>query len=462
MALSTNNRKIVSFYQQNKHLNFETVNLTFIDFIEKMSLHKLDISSFGDILQKFQNQELFFDKLSNEINSINEINKLSREKGETEILNIKEKLSNVSSDILLNMTNKMNEFKESYMKHISDELSKTINENQHKIIIDNLNDNFHKQENTIIDKTKNLLNDTINTGLTNMVNNSQLPIMQSINDSEKRINENLKSLNETSIQNKSISDDIKQEITEHLTSLSNSSKKGKIGENKLFSLLTNLYPSGEIINNTDFEKRSGDFFLKRKNKSHIIFENKDYSTNVGPSEIDKFIRDIDTQNSHGIFLSQQTGITLKENYEIDIHKNKILIYLHNVQYNPDIIKSAVEIIDTLDTFIKQNDSEDHIISNSDLNEINLEFKRFLQERQECIQYIQDSHKKMTSMLQKLNLNFLEKYLSTKFAYVQNSNFVCENCNKSWPTKRALSSHQKACKNKMDESENTICIQTFTN
>jgi rRNA maturation endonuclease Nob1 len=153
---------------------------------------------------------------------------------------------------------------------------------------------------------------------------------------------------------------------------------------------------------------------------------------------------------------------LKENYEIDIHKNKILIYLHNVQYNPDIIKSAVEIIDTLDTFIKQNDSEDHIISNSDLNEINLEFKRFLQERQECIQYIQDSHKKMTSMLQKLNLNFLEKYLSTKFAYVQNSNFVCENCNKSWPTKRALSSHQKACKNKMDESENTICIQTFTN
>ena len=55
MALSTNNRKIISFYQQNKHLNFETVNLTFIDFIEKMSLHKLDISSFGDILQKFQN-----------------------------------------------------------------------------------------------------------------------------------------------------------------------------------------------------------------------------------------------------------------------------------------------------------------------------------------------------------------------------------------------------------------------
>ena len=66
------------------------------------------------------------------------------------------------------------------------------------------------------------------------------------------------------------------------------------------------------------------------------------------------------------------------------------------------------------------------------------------------------------MLQKLNLNFLEKYLSTKFAYVQNSNFVCENCNKSWPTKRALSSHQKACKNKIDDPENTICIQTFAN
>lgn len=421
MSLTINNSKIISFYNKNKHLNFESVNLLLVDFLENLCIDKnVDDSSINKILNKLITQETM-------LKNITDVNALSRENEKSQIDNLREKLSNVTCEIVSNLK-----------EVLSTNLSKTIN-----------NEHIDSTLNNIIDKTKLMLNETIQNNVSSMINNS-----------EKRISDNLKNINDTSIQNKITIDNIKNEISDHFTSLSNSSKKGKIGENKLYSLLTNLYPSGEIVNNTDIEKCSGDFFLKRKNKSQILFENKDYSTNVGPSEIEKFIRDIDIHHSHGIFLSQQTGITLKENYEIDIHKNKILIYLHNVNYNSDIIKSAVEIIDTLETFIEQQESEDHVISNTDLNEINLEFKRFIQERQECIQFVQDSQKKMVTMLQRMNLNFLEKYLSTKFAYVQNSNFVCPNCNKSWPTKRALSSHLKACKTiKPAQDENFITIET---
>ena len=35
MSLTTNNTRIVSFYKNNKHLNFESVNLSIIDLIER-------------------------------------------------------------------------------------------------------------------------------------------------------------------------------------------------------------------------------------------------------------------------------------------------------------------------------------------------------------------------------------------------------------------------------------------
>lgn len=410
MSLTTNNTRIVSFYKNNKHLNFESVNVSIIDLIENLSLTKnnIDSSSINDIFNKLSNQEKI-------LNSVAEVNKLARQNEQTQIDNLKEKLSNISNKITENIKDVL-----------SNNLSKSINDDNMKSVMEN-----------IVNKTKIMLNETIQNNVSSIINNS-----------EERINNNLKTINETSIQNNSLCNQIKQEVTEHINNLSNSSKKGKIGETKLFSILTTLYPSGEVINSTTTGEKSGDFFLKRKNKADIIFENKDYSTNVGIGEIEKFIRDLDIHKCHGVFLSQQTGITSKENYEIDIHKNKILVYLHNVQYHPDIIKSSVEIIDTIDNFLQESELEGHTIPNNVLNEINLEFKRFIQEKQEIVTHIHDTSKKLISMIQKMNLSSLEKYLSTRYAIVQNSNFVCENCNKCWPTKRALSSHQKACKTKI--------------
>lgn len=76
-----------------------------------------------------------------------------------------------------------------------------------------------------------------------------------------------------------------------------------------------------------------------------MFENKVYETNVKLEEIQKFIRDVEEIKTNAIFLSQNSGITRKKNFQVDIHKGLIMIYIHNVQYSPEKIQIAIDIIE---------------------------------------------------------------------------------------------------------------------
>ena len=99
--------------------------------------------------------------------------------------------------------------------------------------------------------------------------------------------------------------------------------------------------SSEIINSSN-KTGQGDLILKRPNKVPILFETKNYAINVK-----KFIRDIDNTNYNGIMLSQTSGIIGKDNFQIDIHNNNILVYIHKADYDISKIKLAVNIIDFL-------------------------------------------------------------------------------------------------------------------
>ena len=118
-----------------------------------------------------------------------------------------------------------------------------------------------------------------------------------------------------------------------------------------------MYPSSEIQDTTG-TKASGDFILKRIDKPNILIENKDYSHNINKEEVAKFIRDINTQNMSGIFISQYSGITFKHNYHIDIHKGNILVYIQHCEYNPDRIRIAVDIIDYLYNKVQELNTDD--------------------------------------------------------------------------------------------------------
>ena len=154
------------------------------------------------------------------------------------------------------------------------------------------------------------------------------------------------SISAASILAKVYRDKIMNELSEFLGKYKNSSYKGQFGENQLESVLNQMFPSAEILNTTGI-KASCDFRVNRLDLPTILFETKNYDRNVTLDEVKKFIRDIEEQKCHGIFLSQHSGITSKQNFQIDIKGSNVLVYVHNVDYCPQTIKIATDIIDSL-------------------------------------------------------------------------------------------------------------------
>ena len=233
-----------------------------------------------------------------------------------------------------------------------------------------------------------------------------------------------------------------------LSKYSASSNKGKYAENNLFSVLTDLYPSAEIQNTTGV-KASGDFILKRMDKPSIMIENKDYSRNIDKDEVSKFIRDANAQSMSGIFISQYSGITFKNNYHIDVNKGNILVYVQHCEYNHDKIRIAVDIVDYLSTKVQElNMGETNNISKEILDNINEEYQIFISQRELMLTTLKDFQKKMATQIDTMKLPSLDQYLDTKYAYVKERNFKCELCNNFiGSSKQSLSAHKRGCRKK---------------
>jgi len=235
-------------------------------------------------------------------------------------------------------------------------------------------------------------------------------------------------------------------LTENVSNLikkmENSSFKGAISENLLYNVLVNLFSSAEIIY-TNQESHHGDILLKRKNKNDILFENKDYNYNVPKKEIDKFIEDINLHNCCGIMLSQKSGISLKDNFEIELHKSHVVIYLHHVDYSADIIKTAINIIDHLQGEINVDNSNMINMDKQMLDSINIEYKNYAIQKLEHIESIKLMSNKLIKQAEELKHPSIEALINKYYNSSINKENVCV-CGKIWNSKRSLASHQKTC------------------
>jgi hypothetical protein len=285
----------------------------------------------------------------------------------------------------------------------------------------------------------------------------QQPVFSFLTASEERIQSNIQIIKDSTLSNQSKNASTMDELSTYLKKFNNSSYKGSIGETELQALLNKMFPSADVINSSG-TKACGDFMLERDNKPNIMFENKVYDRNVTPDEVQKFIRDVDEIKRHAIFLSQNSGISRKKNFQVDIHKGLIMIYVHNVQYSPDKIQLAVDIIDNLSDRIKDLDVEndENVISKSLLDEINTEFIEFNKQRDEIIITSKDFQKKLIGQLENLKFNALTKYLSTKYSSNEKTGYTCEYCSQfTASTKKSLSAHVRACKKQHEITIETV-------
>jgi hypothetical protein len=284
------------------------------------------------------------------------------------------------------------------------------------------------------------------------IKNNDLKIEQYITNFDRKFEQNISCMTNNIVSTNTKNDIILDDIREFISKYKISAIKGQLGENRLENTLNKMFPSDEIINVSGI-KESGDFHLKRINQDTILIETKEYDRNVNRDEVDKFIRDCSTQNTHGIFLSHNSGIANKKNFQIELNNNKVLIYIHYAEYSPEKIQTAIDIIDSLSEKIKDTNPHNiHTIPVEVLDEINQEYQASITQKNIILDYIKETNKKLISLIDDIKLPKLDKYLNHKYSLVNKGIFICEQCNKIFDSQKGLSSHKK--KHKTNDTDDT--------
>jgi hypothetical protein len=446
--ITFNNKEIYEFYQSNPNLNIETLNLILINLLKEM----------GTDLTKTISSTVIGEILNN-------------------VKDIKNNMTNLSDQLSL----KLHEHNKSFLDTTKLIINASSSENADKIInLLNRNiDDFVNKINTIIPKTHQeqilILQKTIQDDLKTFVKSNsgsesdslnkeflttieskilsiQQPIFSFIHNNNEQISQKLTNLSD----DKQSNNKTMRELDNYLNKFNNSSQfKVNISEIKLSDVLHKLYKKATITDSRR-DKNAGDFILERENKNTILIENKRYETQHVPAEeTNKFLRDCKSQNMNGLMISQHSGFANKNNFEIDINENKVLLYITYVDYNPDIIESAVNLIDNLSEKIQEleimKETDGFIIDKATLDNINKEYQDFLTSKLVIITNIKTEHKKLIHEIEKnLSLPNISLYLSGKYASVTNKIFECDECDATFPTQKGLNGHKNVHAIKQDK------------
>jgi hypothetical protein len=362
-----------------------------------------------------------------------------------------------SSENADKITQLLNRNTDTFIERINTSIPK-MNDESNRRIQQMLGDVHHSLQNdmrTLLDSTRNkdeVHDRGILEALETKLMKQQQPLFSYISANQDQIISHISGIKETAVIGQAASDKLFSELGEFLGKYRSSSQfKGQCSENMLETVLNKLYPTADIANTTA-AKASGDFIMKREDRPTIMIENKNYERNVNLDEVKKFLRDVTDLQCSGIMMSQFSGIASKPNGFIEVHDSNVLIYLHNVDYSPEKIKMAVDVIDNLtsklETIAAHEEQTGIVIRKDVLDRINEQFQFFMAQKEALLCVMRESHKKIISQIDELRLPDLSAFLNDKYASIQNQQFVCDICNLSFTNRRSLASHRKLHKNKI--------------
>jgi len=473
---------IISYYKGNPALHFVTMNHIFIDILKNLS------TNLTDTVNTTIN--------TNILSMVTDIH--------SNLNNIKGDLNAIKTDIII----KFHESKKEYIDDIKKILENNTLSNNEKInaLVEKNNDNlitkttlivnevipkgqdkiYTQIENciksycgTITNDTAKLLESTgkddkqiasivenIDTQFSKMINTIQQPIFTFIQSSEERTTNGIQTVKEQLASQQTLQQKLTGELNDFLNKYkNNSSSKGNVSEAELYYILQSIMPSDEIIK-VGTETATCDFRVNRLDttKPAILFENKDYSRSVTTEEIKKFERDVQTQRLHGIFISQKSPITYKNEFQIDILNGLIHVYIPSAEYNISKIKIAIDIIDSLSAkleSIANTSDDDFSISREELDEIMEEYKNFVAHKIQMIDMIKTVTKQLTDKLEDIQLPKLKRMFIRSGSIENDNDFKCTFCN-SWygKSKGSLGAHMRNCKsNPKNKDDSTNCVIT---
>jgi hypothetical protein len=294
-----------------------------------------------------------------------------------------------------------------------------------------------------------------------ILKNVQQPICSFISATEERIRTHINSMKDehTTVQNAQTK--FMNELGDIFHKFRDSQISEQNNDKQLSSVLTKMYNSAEIHNPNRSNPQNGLILLKRQRKSNILIDNKNTDENVSIDDVQNFLTSIDEQNCNGIFISQRSGISGKKNYQIEMHNNNIIVFVHNAEYNQTKIEVAVDIIDQLSSKMRQfkhQTEEDCTIPKDMLDTINNEYQLFLSQKTAVVDVFKESQKKVLSQIDEIRFPTLDKYLATKYsAPIQKPGLKCDLC-KSFSANnlKALAAHKRGCIRK--QAPTNLCVK----
>jgi hypothetical protein len=466
--LSLKNKKVIEFYKTHTNIDFETANLMLVELLEKLIQVK-DGASDEYLFNCLKKIDTDFNSLTETVKDIKDEMKQSSQN----IVNLQTTISTIPTSMTNDLSNKLTNIRESYVKDL--ERIFETNKFSHGEHIEK------KLKTSILDSIQNMFDSNMNEKtqvyLKQFENSIKLEWHNSLKEMERT--DSPKSIVEsfnTNLQSRCDSlqhfilqchDQLKETNQAHGTILTgvqtyferqkSSTYKGIDSELKLESGLNTTFPDASITNTTG-QAKAGDFLMERSDKPTIMIENKDYSGNVPIPEIEKFLRDVEHQSCHGILISQKSGISRKQNFQMDIHNGYIVVYIHNVNYDFDKIRLAIDALDHLVRSLKTyggDNLEDIKISQESIKEINNEYQKFLIHKNSLSETIKTFSRDMTKQISLLEFPELSNILSKIYSSTEETLFKCEYCKiKVYKNAKALAGHVKKCKN-----EQQICVDT---
>jgi len=432
LKLSHNgSEKLKAFYAAHTEFSYETINLAIIDFLENAQC--------GDVNSQPQLLTESLSALKKDI--LIDFERILHNP-DTSVHSLLEKTHNSlieKTALLFNST--MPKYNNQLSSHVSDEIdtfSKTLHNDYAKIqgAIDNNNMKEFVQN--------------FDLKLSMLMQNLQQPVYSTLNNLEDKLTSKISNMtasiadNQIKMQDKllSVITDSMHEDTSTHSCISPTSTPLKV-------ILTPLFPSSEISVDKFDPSIS---HLKRIHKQNIILKSIDSEDNISVDELTNFLTMLDDHASSGILISNKSGISTKKNYEIEIHNNKTVVFLHNVDYNGSIVASAIDAIDSLSDKLShyvdvKNDTL--TISKDVMDSINNEYHTFMTQKNALVELLKEHQKRVVSQIDELRFPSLDKYLSSKYLVpIAKPGLKCDLCKLySANNLKALAAHKRGCARK---------------
>jgi len=214
-------------------------------------------------------------------------------------------------------------------------------------------------------------------------------------------------------------------------------------------ILNKLNPTAKIVSN----KKSDvccDYIITGHNSTKLFIENKILVQNVSEIVVDIFKKSCQANYANGILMSQNTGIIGKEDFEIEIIGFNVIVYLHLVNYAESKINLAIHMVNRVhDEVVSANTNSNNTISDATLNEIKVEYQKFINNKEDLQLYIKNTHSAIVNKLENIKLSNMGEYLSTKFTQVDKPKlYKCNFCDfYTSNTLKGMAAHKRGCKKK---------------